>query len=179
MTLADLDIAQILLRSAVYVATIAMAGGIVFFATVPGADRLAGAVRWQIWLGAGLLLVVEPLRYVAFQLAISGGDWALAFDPSMRWMAIETPIGQAALVRVVSALVIVIVIVISGLRVWPLSVVAAAAMIGSYALEGHTASHEGERLAAIGPHFHPPGPGALVARCAVPALLCNADHAGS
>ncbi len=144
MTFADLDFASILLRTAVYVATVAMAGGIFFYATVRGAERVARTIRRQIWLGAALLLLIEPLRYLHFQLAIGGGAWDVAFDPAMRWMAFETPIGQAALVRIAAALAIAI----AGLRRWPFATVAAAAMIASFALEGHTASHEGDRWLA-------------------------------
>jgi len=142
MTFANLDFTSILLRSAVYIATIAMAGGIFFYATVRGAEGLIRTIRIQIWMGAALLLVVEPLRYLHFQLAIGGGTWDVAFDPAMRWMAFETPFGQAALVRMVSALVLVI----AGLHLWPVAIGAAAAMVGSFALEGHTASHDGGGL---------------------------------
>ena len=140
MTFAELDFASILLRSAVYVATIAAAGGVLFYATVRGAAEVGGAIRRQVWFGVLLLLVVEPLRYLQFQLAIGGGDWEVAFDPSMRWLAFETPIGQAALVRIAAALTILV----AGLRLWPVRLVAAAAMVASFALEGHTASHEGD-----------------------------------
>ena len=140
MTFAELDFASILLRSAVYVATIATAGGVLFYATVRGAAEVSGAIRRQMWLGTLLLLAVEPLRYLQFQLAIGGDDWEVAFDPSMRWMAFETPIGQAALVRIAAA----VTILLAGLRLWPIALAAAFAMVGSFALEGHTASHEGD-----------------------------------
>lgn len=140
MTFAELDFASILLRSAVYVATIATAGGVLFYASVRGAAEVGGAIRRQMWLGTLLLLAVEPLRYLQFQLAIGGGDWEVAFDPSMRWMAFETPIGQAALVRIAAA----VTILLAGLRLWPIALAAALAMVGSFALEGHTASHEGD-----------------------------------
>lgn len=139
MTFADLDITSIVLRTTVYVATIAMAGGIFFYATVRGAQDVSRVLRGQVWLGAALLFFVEPLRYLDFQLAIGGGAWDVAFDPAMRWMAFETPIGQAAVVRLVSAVIIVLV----GLRLWPVAVLAAVAMVGSFAFEGHTASHDG------------------------------------
>lgn len=140
MTFAELDWVSIGLRATVYVATIAAAGSVLFYATVGGASQVGDAIRRQLRLGLVLLLLVEPLRYLHFQLAIGGGDWSIAFDPSMRWVAFETPIGQAALVRVASALVIAI----AGLRQWPIGLVAALAMIGSFALEGHTTSHEGD-----------------------------------
>ena len=140
MTFAELDFASILLRSTVYVATIATAGGVLFYATVRGAGEVSGAIRRQMWLGTLLLLAVEPLRYLQFKLAISGGDWEVAFDPSMRWMAFETPIGQAAVVRIAAA----VTILLAGLRLWPIALAAALAMVGSFALEGHTASHEGD-----------------------------------
>ena len=138
MTFAELDFASILLRTAVYVATIATAGGVLFYATVRGSESVVGAIRRQVGLGAALLLLVEPLRYLHFQLAIGGGEWHVAFDPSMRWMAFETPIGQAAVVRIAAAVIIWGAV----LRNWPLGMVAAGVMVGSFALEGHTASHE-------------------------------------
>lgn len=140
MTFAELDWVSIALRTIVYVATIAAAGSVLFYATIRGAGQVGDAIHRQIMLGLVLLLLVEPLRYLHFQLAIGGGDWSIAFDPSMRWLALETPIGQAALVRVASALVIAL----AGLRQWPIGLVAALAMIGSFALEGHTTSHEGD-----------------------------------
>ena len=140
MTLGELDWLSIMLRTAVYAASIAVAGGILFYATVPGAQRVTRAVDGQIRFGTVLLLVVEPLRLVSFQYTISGGDLALALDPSMRWMAFETPIGKAAAVRVGAALVIAI----AGTRRWALGLAAAGLMVASFALEGHTASHEGD-----------------------------------
>ncbi len=139
MTFSDLDWIGLLLRTAVYIATIASAGGMFFYVTVAGSKAVSIPVRNQIWFGAALLLLVEPMRYVQFQLAIGGGDVATAFDPSMRWMAFETPIGQAALVRVVGGAILVL----AGLRLWPLSLMAALAIVASFTLEGHTASHEG------------------------------------
>lgn len=55
-------------------------------------------------------------------------------------MAFETPIGQAALVRIAAA----VTILLAGLRLWPIALAGALAMVGSFALEGHTASHEGD-----------------------------------
>ena len=141
MTIADIDWLAVALRTAVYIGAIAAAGGVLFLASVERQATVSWAVARQVRIGALLLIVVEPLRYVHFQLAISGGDPALAFDPSMRWMAIETPIGQASGVRLAAALVLLL----GGRRFWPVSLAAALAMIGSFALEGHTAAHEDSR----------------------------------
>ena len=154
MTFAELDLASILLRSAVYVATIATAGGVLFYATVRGAAEVGGTIRRQLWFGMLLLLAVEPLRYLQFQLAISGGDWEVAFDPSMRWMAFETPIGKAALVRIAAA----VTILLAGLRLWPIALAGALAMVGSFALEGHTARPHPRQVRPVRDH-RPPGPG--------------------
>lgn len=131
------DLARALLRALVYVGSIAGAGGVLFAASFPraavGARR---ALNWQIALGCGLLLFIEPLRYAAFQLAAAQGDWTLAFGPDLRWMAFETPMGRSAGARWIAALVLLTL----GMRSTSIGRVAAVAMIGSFALEGHSAS---------------------------------------
>ena len=128
------------LRALVYAGAIAVAGGALFavgFAKASAA--IEPALRRQMLGGFLLLLVCEPLRYAAFQLAIADGDWALAFAPGMRWMAFETPIGQAAAVRLVAAAVVAA----AGPRHRSTQLAAALVIIGSFLLEGHTASsHE-------------------------------------
>ncbi|MEO1718643.1 MAG: CopD family protein [Pseudomonadota bacterium] len=145
MSVTDLDWVAIALRTTVYVGSIAAAGGILFAATVNGAAVVRAAIRTQVWVGVALLMLVEPLRYAQFQLAISGGDWSLAFDPTMRWMAFETPIGHAAALRIGAS----ILILIGGLRWWPVSLAGAGVMIGSFAFEGHTASHSPANWTAL------------------------------
>jgi putative copper resistance protein D len=80
------------------------------------------------------LLVVEPLRYATFQLAIAEHDWSLAFGPDLRSMAFQTPMGRAALVRLIAAAILLFAHA-SSIRLG-----AALVMIGSFLIEGHTVS---------------------------------------
>ena len=142
MTFAELDWLSVILRSLVYVATIAVAGSVLVRATLalPGADRM---LDYQIAFGVVLLFVCEPVRYAAFQLSIAQGDWAMAFDPAMRWMGAETPLGQAAAVRLIGAAVVV-----SGLWWRPLALVGALLIVSSYLVEGHTVASDNRLLLA-------------------------------
>jgi putative copper resistance protein D len=135
----------VLVRALVYAGAIAVAGGVLFRLSFPqAAQSIKPVLQRQIAIGFCLLLVVEPLRYSAFQLAIAGGDWSLAFGPDLRWMGMQTPIGQAAAVRLIAAAAIVAV----GLRWPPVGATAAFVLIGSFLLEGHTAASEGRLLVA-------------------------------
>ena len=122
-----------------YVATIAVAGTFLVRATLvlPGADRMLDR---QIVFGVVLLFVYESIRYKAFQLSIAQGEWDMAFDPIMRLMGAETPLGQAAAVRLIGATVVVS-------RLWwrPLAFVDAPFIASSYLVEGHAVA-SGNRL---------------------------------
>lgn len=152
MTWGDVEPTAVLLRTLVYGGAIGLAGS-VFYAATGGAAVAASrqALRWQVLIGGLLILLVEPLRYLHFQLQISGGDLALAFDPDMRWIGMETPLGRAAAVRVVTALGLCFI----GLRIPLVAIPLAMALIASFVLEGHTASHEQRVLLAplLGVHF--------------------------
>ena len=136
------DRLAIILRALAYAAALGAAGGVLFALSFPqAATYVERSLRRQILLGCGLLIFIEPLRYVAFQLAVAEGDWSVAFAPGMRWMALQTAIGQAAVARLLAAFVMLA----TTLR-WPrLSLAAALVMIASFALEGHTMS-SGYRL---------------------------------
>lgn len=134
MGFGDIDWLSVLLRTLVYAGTIAAAGGVLARVTLDLA-HVSSTLNRQIGIGILLLLICEPARYLAFQLAIAQGDWTLAFDPTMRWMAMETPLGQAAGIRILAAGAILI-----GFLWTPVGVAGALAMIGSYLIEGHTAS---------------------------------------
>jgi copper resistance protein D len=135
--LTEVAIETAALRALVYAGTIAAAGACLFATTFPTTARsMAAVLRWQILIGALLILCVEPIRLVLFQLAISGGDAELAFAPDMRWMAFQMPNGQAAAARVAGVLLIAA----FGLRVPLLGLLGCGLAIGSYALEGHTAA---------------------------------------
>jgi putative copper export protein len=137
--------AAILLRALIYVGSIGVAGAVLFNVSFPqAADAVAPALRKQILAGFLLLLAVEPLRYAIFQLAIADGDPSLAFGPKLRWMAFETPIGQAGIVRLAAAGVIAVV----GLLWLPVGLSAALVLIGSFLLEGHTAASDARLLVA-------------------------------
>jgi len=136
----------VLLRALVYAGAIAVAGGVLFrLSFAQAASAVASVLQRQIVVGFVLLLLAEPLRYVAFQLAIAGGDWSLAFGPDLRWMGFETPIGQAAAVRLIAAALIALV----GLRSPSVGLIAALILIGSFLIEGHTAASEVRML--VGP----------------------------
>jgi putative copper export protein len=136
------DRLAVILRALVYAGAIGAAGGVLFSLSFPQAARhVERALRRQILLGCWLLIFVEPLRYVAFQLAIAEGDASVAFAPAMRWMALQTAVGQASAARLIAAVVL-----LATHRRWPsVSLAAAVVMIASFALEGHTVSN-GNRL---------------------------------
>ena len=136
------DSLAVILRALVYAGAIGAAGGVLFSLSFPQAARhIERPLQQQILFGCWLLILVEPLRYVAFQLAIAEGDWAVAFAPGMRWMAMQTAIGQAAAARLIAAIVL-----LAACRRWPgISLAAAVVMIASFGLEGHTVSN-GNRL---------------------------------
>ena len=164
MSFVELDVIAILLRVLTYAGTITVAGGVLIQATM-GRFVTANLVRRQVVLGAVLLIVSEPLRYVHFQIAIAQGDVALAFDPSMRWLALETPLGQATTVRLASLVVVMLSVLFANSAA---AIGGAVVMVSSYLIEGHTASAAGR------PHFgrstlYPPARGALVAWSVVAA----------
>ena len=131
------DRLAIILRVLVYAGAVSAAGGVLFALSFPQATpHVERSLQRQILLGCWLLIFIEPLRYVAFQLAVADGDWSVAFAPGMRWMALQTAIGQAAVARLLAAFVMLA----TALR-WPgISLAAALVMIASFALEGHTMS---------------------------------------
>ncbi len=130
---------SVILRALVYASSIAVAGGVLFRWSFPvAAAAIRPALQRQIVGGFLLLLLIEPMRYAAFQFAIGGGDWSVAFGPELRWMGFETPIGKAAAVRLAAAAVIVI----AGRRSAVLSLAAALVMIAAFLLEGHTAASD-------------------------------------
>lgn len=133
----DADWVTAVLRALVYAGTILAAGSVLFALTFRRVvNDAATALTIQAYLGAALILVVEPVRYLMFQLAISGGDWGLAFSPDMRWMALEVPNGQASLLRIVGVLLIVV----AHRRSLPIAAIGALFTMSSYAIEGHSAS---------------------------------------
>lgn len=140
----DLDAVRIVLRALTYVGSIAAAGGVLFALSFPrAADTIRGGLERQIAIGCCLLLLIEPARYAAFQLAISAGDWARAFGPDLRWVGLQTPMGQAAATRLIAAVMILIL----NLRLSAARATAAFVIIVSFALEGHTASSEARSAA--------------------------------
>ena len=144
MALGEADVLAVLLRALVYTGTVLSAGAVLFRFTFATLACVGPALRKQIAFGALLLIVCEPLRYILFQLQIAGGDFALALSPSMRWIGLETPLGQAALMRL-AALAVVLAV---GLRFRFIGLAGAAVMIGAYLVEGHTASGEARAILA-------------------------------
>ena len=177
------DLLPILLRVLVYVASIAVAGAVLFAFSFPrAASEIQSALRRQVVAGFCLLLLVEPVRYVVFQLAISGGDWSLAFGPVLRWMGLQTPIGQAAAVRLIAAFVVVT----FGRRSAVVALPAALVLIGSFLLEGHTVSSDVRialaallfiHLAAVHWWLGALYPLMALTRCAAPKIISGAVEA--
>ena len=144
MTFGEIDWLASGLRFTVYIGTIAAAGGVFARVTLDLRD-VSNVINWQIAVGILIILLCEPLRFLKFQFDIAQGDWALAFDPAMRWMAIQTPFGHAAIARLIGAAVLVI-----GFVWRPLAIVGALILVGSYLAEGHTvASDDRLVLAAL------------------------------
>ncbi len=177
------DLLPIVLRVLVYVASIAVAGAVLLAFCFPRAAReVQPALRRQVVAGFCLLLLVEPVRYIVFQLAISGGDWSLAFGPGLRWMGLQTPIGQAAAVRLIAALMVVMV----ARRSTVVALAAALVLIGSFLLEGHTVSSDARialgallfiHLAAVHWWLGALYPLMALTRCAAPKTLSAAVDA--
>jgi putative copper export protein len=177
------DLLPIVLRVLVYVASIAVAGAVLFAFSFPRAAReVQPSLRRQVVAGFCLLLLVEPVRYIVFQLAISGGDWSLAFGPGLRWMGLQTPIGQAAAVRLIAALMVVMV----ARRSTVVALAAALVLIGSFLLEGHTVSSDARialgallfiHLAAVHWWFGALYPLMALTLCAAPKTLSAAVEA--
>ncbi len=141
----DTHVLDAMLRACVYVGTIASAGGVLFALSRPSITKdVSSTLGLQIRIGAAFLLLIEPLRILVFQLAISGGDLSAAFGPELRWMAFEMSPGQAAVVRTIAALALLI----FGLRSKVVALVAVIAMVSSYLIEGHTAAHDNRVFAA-------------------------------
>ena len=135
-----LELATIALRAFVYAGSIAVAGGALFRVSLPrAASMVAPTLKHQIVAGFAVLLLVEPLRYCVFQLTIADGDAGLAFGPELRSMAFQTPIGQAALVRLAAAIVV---LGATLLRAYVSAAIAASVMIAAFLLEGHTAASD-------------------------------------
>ncbi len=138
----SLDILQAALRALVYTGTIAAAGGVLYASSFPrAAAAIPAAVQRQIAFGCWLLLLVEPLRYAVFQLAIAQDNWSLAFGPDLRSMAFQTPMGRALTLRLIAAAGLLVA------RAPGIRLAAAILMIASYPVEGHTLSGDVTLLA--------------------------------
>lgn len=144
MALAEADWLAVLLRLLVYAGTVLAAGAVLFRLSFPTLSSAVPTLKRQIRVGAACLVIGEPLRYLLFLQQIAGGDLALALSPSMRWIAMETPLGQAAVIRLAA----VVAMLVAGLRWQVIGLAAAAAMLGSYLIEGHTASSDARVLLA-------------------------------
>lgn len=145
MAIGEAEGPLVVLRMLIYAGTVLVAGGVLFRLTFPCLARAASILRWQIAAGAALLILCEPARYLLFLLQVSGGDLALALSPSMRWIGLETPLGQASLVRLAALAVIFF---LAPLKWRGLALAAALAMIGSYLLQGHTVSEDERAILA-------------------------------
>jgi putative copper export protein len=141
----DADLLTISLRACVYAATVAVAGSQLVKCTLPELKNGGvNALDFQTRFGIALLLLVEPLRMILFQLTVAGGDAALAMSPSFLTMGVEMAPQQASTARIVMAVFVLFSI---NKNRWA-TLLAALAIIGSYALEGHTASEDNRLIYA-------------------------------
>lgn len=131
------ELLTIVLRAFAYTGSIAIGGGLLFALTFPKLV-LAESLRRQLRFGAVLLLLIEPLRYLVFQLSAMGGDMGAAFGADQRWLAMQTAFGQASFIRFVGAAIVAAVPRPANI----LTSLAGIAILGSFALEGHTAAED-------------------------------------
>jgi putative copper resistance protein D len=132
-----LDTLLVALRALVHAGSIAAAGSVLFASSFPrAAAAIPSNIQRQMAFGCCLLLLVEPLRYATFQLAIAQHNWSLAFGPDLRWMAFQTPMGRALAVRLIAAAILLFA------RAPSIRLGAALLMLGSFLIEGHTASSD-------------------------------------
>lgn len=139
----DSEVLHIGLRALVYIGTVAAAGAQLVIWTLPGlAEHGEQALNQQRRIGLALLLAIETLRIMLFQLAIAGGSLETAASPTFLAMGLEMPMQQASLLRLATAVALICCL---SIRAKYAAVVIAGVMIASYLLEGHTAS-ENDRI---------------------------------
>lgn len=140
----QLDAIALILRFLLYAGSILAAGSVALGLTLPVIDgsTFNQTLRRQLSLGLIVVLLVSLALIAKFLLTISGGDWALAFSAEFVGIALQTPVGQSGLVRIVAACLIALTL-LAGWR-W-LAVFAALGLLLSFGLEGHSMSY-GNRL---------------------------------
>lgn len=143
-----MDLIPLFLRLVLYVGGVLVVGSVALRLTLPvvAASRFDGVLTRQLWIGTGALLVAALGLTLQFLLVIAGGDLALALSPDFLAIGAQTPVGQANALRVVAVLALGATLVL-GLR--QAAVVPAAALLLSFALEGHSLSY-GSRLLTSG-----------------------------
>ena len=135
-----LDAIALLLRFLLYAGSILAAGSVALRLTLPvkGSSTFDRALSRQLSVGL-IAVVAASLALIAkFLLTISGGDWALAFSGEFIGIALQTPVGQSGVVRIVAACVMALTL-LAGWR-W-LAVLAALGLLLSFGLEGHSMSY--------------------------------------
>ena len=143
----DSEMLHVGLRALVYIGTVAAAGAQLVAWTLPGiAERSDNALNQQRRIGLALLLVIEPLRLIFFQLAMAGGSLEIATSQAFLSMGLEMSSQQASLLRLVTAAALVCCV---SCRAKNAAVVVAGVMVASYLLEGHTASKHDRIFYAI------------------------------
>lgn len=135
-----LDVFALLLRFLLYAGSILAAGSIALRLTLP---VTAGSVfdrtlSRQAGFGLVAVVVVSVLLIAKFLLTIAGGDWGLAFSGEFIGIALQTPVGQSGLVRIVGGFVLAITL-LAGWR-W-LAAFPAIMLLLSFGLEGHSLSY--------------------------------------
>ena len=152
LSLVSPDSVTVALRALVYIASLASAGGALFWISFGRAsEKIAWALRRQLLAGLILAVVVEVARYANFQLMIAGGDAALAFGEDMRAVYADTPGAAAAAMRLVGVCVVAATV----FRSRGLAAVGIALVVAGYLVEGHTAASDQRPILAalVGVHL--------------------------
>ena len=142
-----LDVFALLLRFMLYAGTILAAGSVALRFSLAvnrggGFDRM---LSLQTGFGLATVLLASLALIAKFLLTISGGDWAMAFSAEFIGIALQTPVGQSGLVRIIAACVLAVTL-LAGWR-W-LAFIAAFGLLLSFGLEGHSMSY-GIRLVSM------------------------------
>jgi len=145
-----MDAWALILRTGLYVGLVLTAGSLALRLTLPIVQSrgFSRALIRQTAVGAVLLVLSSAGLVWLFLLAIAGGDAALALSPDFLAIALQTPVGQAALFRIGGVALIGLAAVTGSRSRW-LTLIPATMVILSFGWEGHSLSY-GPRLVSLG-----------------------------
>ena len=143
-----MEVWALILRTGLYGGVVLTAGSAMLRLTLSIAQSSGFSRTLTRQTAAGAVLVVLSSAGLVwlFLLAIAGGDAVLALSPEFFAIALQTPVGQAALFRVVGVVLIGLA-AFAGSR-W-LMLIPAAILLLSFGWEGHSLSF-GPRLVSMG-----------------------------